>query len=211
MADGEADEEDARVYLPIVQRERLFQGEILSNVVERRAIRQADGSTFDLSEILHPFALIISQDCDLQQDAHVRGGSVDATKRENAALEHVLLVVASEYDKARDRFAGSDVRKRARMNKDERFHFLCRARREDDALAQGTPALVLDFKRIFSYPTTELLGSISSGETKRRSRLAPTYLEHLSSRTGYFIQRVALPADHHDLDPAAPVLALPAG
>jgi hypothetical protein len=79
-----------------------------------------------------------------------------------------------------------------------------------DALDTGVPALLLDFKRSFSYPAEELLGNIAAGETNRRARLATPYLEHLASRAGYFVQRVALPRDHHVLDDTKPP-ALPPG
>lgn len=183
---------------------RLYQGEILSNVVERLVKRTTDadgGDDFGFNEIVHPYVVVLAQDCDLEQDANGRAAqSADESKLRNALMSHVLLIVASEFENSKGLFAGSDIRKRAKQNKDERYHFLSAVPPVDDALTFGIPSIVLDFKRLFTYPTEELLISISHGETKQRARLSSPYVEHLSSRFGYFIQRVGLPHDHHNFE-----------
>jgi len=179
--------------------QRFFQGEILSNLVERQVARTT-GNEFGFQELEHPYAVILSQDCDLEQDARVRQDpTLDDFKKRNGQLLHVLLVAASEFSRAHGSFAGSDVRKRVKQNKDERFHYLSAVPPEADKTKVGIPALILDFKQIFSLPTAELLVNAREGEVLRRARLAPQYLEHLSSRAAYFLHRVGLPKDHHDL------------
>ena len=118
---------------------------------------------------------------------------------------------AYDFGAATSKLGGSDIRKRARQNKDERFHFLAPLLQEHDAAGSGVPALLLDFKRAFSYPAGELIASIKAGETRRRARLATPYAEHLASRAGYFYQRIALPRDHHDIDESMKPRALPPG
>ncbi|MBX3190637.1 MAG: hypothetical protein KF819_26790 [Labilithrix sp.] len=189
------------VYQSSAKAARLYQGEVLSNVIERSApwIRaEGDEGEFGLDEVVHPYAVIISQDCDLEQDARARSTPMDPAKRENATLRYVLIVVASEFEKATG-FGGSDIKRRAKQNKDERFQFLAPVPAEDDALTVGVVPLVLDFKRFFSYRTDELLKAIERAETKRRTRLLSPYVEHLSDRFAFFFQRIGLPRDHHDI------------
>jgi hypothetical protein len=72
---------------------RLWQGEILSNVIERQAVRQGDAS-FDLREVVHPYAIVFTQDCDLEQDGRVRGDtSIEQAKRQNALLDPAVRSV----------------------------------------------------------------------------------------------------------------------
>lgn len=178
--------------------QRLSHGEILTDLVELVAHR--DGDEFAVEEVSHPFVVVLTQDCDLEQDAKARAdSSADASKRAKAMLSCVLLVVASKFDTATD-FGGSDIKRRAKSNKDERYHFMSAVPAELDQSGEGLPALVLDFKRYFTCPLAELLKTIDVGSTKKRSRLASPYSEHLSNRFGYFLQRVALPKDHHDFE-----------
>jgi hypothetical protein len=193
-----------RAYLSSLGVTRLHQGEILSNVVERLVKWTPDaegGDDFGFAEVVHPYVVVLAQDCDLEQDANGRATrGLDESKLRNALISNVLLIVASEFENAKSLFPGSDVRKRAKQNKDERFHFLSAVPAADDALTFGIPSMVLDFKRFFTYPTEELLNSISRGEARQRARLSSPYVEHLSSRFGYFIQRVGLPQDHHNFE-----------
>ncbi len=177
---------------------RLFQGEILSNVVER-GVRwtgrdEHGGDDFGLAEVVHPYAVIVTQDCDLEQHAAARA---TPKPKETSLVPAVLLVVASLFEAARGQFPGSDVRKRAKQNKDDRYQFLAAMPPEADATGSGIEPLLLDFKRVFSYPTDQLLGSIERGEAMRRGRLVTPFAEHLSSRFGFFMARVGLPIDHH--------------
>jgi len=183
--------------------ERLFQGEILSNVVERSVkctSTAGSAAEFGLVEITHPHAVLLTQDCDLLQDSNARQNpDLDSAKRKNSLVPNLVLVVASEFEKTKGRFNGSEISKRVRQNKEERFQFLSAVPISLDGLKLGVPALVLDFKRFFTYPTEEFLQAVKRGEIQRRSRLLTPYAEHLSSRFGYFILRIGLPLDHHDM------------
>ncbi len=82
------------------------------------------------------------------------------------------------------------------LNKDERFQYIRAVDASCDAVREGTPGLVLDFKRYFSIPTDEVLRRLELGELKRRAYLEPPYREHLATRFCYYHFRVALPEDH---------------
>lgn len=196
-----------KAYASCTDAVRLYQGEILSNVIERSATFIGPAAdAFGMDELVHPYAVIVTQDCDLEQDARGRATApsqnpAEEKKRQNSMSRFVTLVVASEFEKSADAFAGSDVRKRAKQNKDERFQFLAPVPVADDKGGLGIPALVLDFKRVFAYRLDELLKAIERDETKRRARLVSPYAEHLSDRFAYFVQRIGLPRDHHDFEP----------
>jgi len=182
---------------------RLFQGEILSELIERRPRwrgKLPDGEDdMGFDGVHHPYAVVLTQDCDLEQDARERELPPDQRKRPGALLEHVLLVLADAWDRQRSTLAGSDIAKQARQNKIERYQYLSAVPTDRDALGQGVPALLLDLKRVFTVPLGELLGAIERKETFRRARLITPYAEHLASRYGYFAMRVPLPVDHHNL------------
>jgi hypothetical protein len=173
----------------------LRQGEILSNVPQFRFDAATLGVANPSGEpMYHPYALILSQDCDLEQDFNARQKQIASDK----LLPNVLFceVATAEELFGRVKTLGSKLWDRIRINKDERYHFLQKVEADSDALGQGVPELGMDFKRYFTIPTDEIYKRIEFGEAKRRCVLVSPYLEHLSSRFAYFLSRVALPEDH---------------
>jgi hypothetical protein len=178
----------------------LRQGEILSSVDQYIIILKAQSATElpDVTRKMHPFAVILSQDCDLAQDFAARFGD----SAETALKQMIPNVLLCEVDIADNTKTGgtiargSDIWKRIIQNKDERFQYLRGIAADSDAEGKGVPHLLIDFKRTFTLPTEMLYGQLQ-GVAKRRAVLASPYVEHLSSRYAYFISRVALPRDHH--------------
>ncbi len=182
----------------------LRQGELLSNVIETLCdIRSLTNDVPEFLERTHPFAFVLSQDCDLDWDFTARLSQ----QKLQRLIPNVLLcevkrakvqaktIVDSEGSRDSNR---SRIWTRIRQNKDERYQFFesiekCHDLQEDD---EKIGELVIDFKRYFTVPTDELYVRIKYGETKRRCRLVHPYLEHLSSRFAFFQSRVALPEDH---------------
>jgi len=174
---------------------------VLSDLVEWNIVFNEQGEA-EADHVDHPFAVIVTPDCDLEQDHRARTDpEMKPQQRENGLLAHVLVVVAADFEASKEKFAGSDVRKRARQNKDERYQFLAPGGPTEDLLSLGFPSLILDFKRAFSVPIEQFLRAVQQGETKRRGVLVAPYIEHLGVRFGYFLQRVALHRDHHDVVP----------
>jgi hypothetical protein len=192
----------ARIYVPTQATGRLSQGEIISGVVERRAAWDGGGGS-TVTELLHAYVVVLSQDCDLEQDARTRDPSVtlDDAKKGNMQLAHVLLVRALPFDDAKPKIGSARQTERISLNKDERYHFLADVPASLDAEGQGLPALLLDFKNVFSYPTGALLESVGRKECGRRAKLLTPYAEHLGVRFGHFYQRIGLDLDHHDARP----------
>ncbi len=188
---------------PAPAKSSLRQGEILSNIRRFRIDPNTLGTDNPgIQFALHDFAIVLTQDCDLEQDFKVRS----AGNRSDKLLPNVLFCNLAKAEDLRGTAAttgiSSDMWKRISQNKDERYHFLQAVDGSCDAQQIGLPELGLDFKRYFTLPTDELYHRIDSGEAKRRCILVSPYLEHLSNRFAHFLCRVALPEDHLS-EPAA--------
>jgi hypothetical protein len=145
---------------------------------------------------MHPFAIVLAQDCDLAQDFMGRRGEV----KPKLLVPNILMCevdLAENLKGDAERIArGSDIWKRVEQNQDDRFQFLREVAPDTDALGEGVGPLLVDFKRTFTLPTDGLYEQLLR-VAKRRSVLTSPYREHLSSRHAHFISRVALPLDHH--------------
>jgi len=176
----------------------LHQGEVVTDVIQvqvRAASLALGGGDLDLEEKVHPYALILTQDCDLDWDYKARAPAlrdVDENKRESKLVPNVLLCELATTDIVRPRLAGSDILKRVRNNQDERYHCLPAIQPVEDRAGAGLPELIADFKRIFSIPTEELYLRLGLG-VRRRAVMDSPFLQHLSARFGYYCLRVALP------------------
>jgi hypothetical protein len=173
---------------------RLWQGEIVSDIVEYR-ILAPDGVSDDLNvePVTHPVAIVLSQDCDLEWDYRARRADAEDAKQ----IPNVLFceVIDAETFRGR-RDIKSDIWRRIKNNSDERYAFLESIPVDQDALGMGLPDLGVDFKRYFALPTPEVYSQIESGTASKRSRLRSPYLEHFCSRFFRFQARVALPREH---------------
>ncbi|MHB1426293.1 MAG: hypothetical protein ACYC3I_24270 [Gemmataceae bacterium] len=178
----------------------LRQGEILSNVVRLQLDLKFLGTDEQRVEpVEHGYAVILTQDCDLEQDFKAR----QRLNKPDKLLPNVFFCHLATAQQLRGA-AGitTDIWKRISQNKDERYHFLQKIEVDLDGLQQGLPELGIDFKHYFTIPTDEIYKRIEMKEANRRCVLVSPYLEHLSSRFAYFLSRVALPQDHFS-EPAA--------
>lgn len=175
----------------------LRQGEILSGLMQAKVkldgVESYDRATaFEM--ITHPFAIVVSQGCDLDWDFRARS---ENPSNEWKRIPSVLFCEAITAEQLRGRAdINSGIWQRIKGNNDERYHFLQRVPAEQDADQRGLPELGIDFKRYFTLPTEDVYFQISTRQIKRRAVLRSPYVEHLSSRFCYFQSRIALPADH---------------
>lgn len=177
----------------------LRQGEILARVVVLR-VDPATLGTDDLQieRVEIPFALILTQDCDLEQDYSVRfGRSGSGTDK---LLPGILLTEVNTAEDTFARIAAGNQKQWNRLaiqsNRNPRFHFLQRVESGCDRLNEGLPELTIDFKRYFTIPPDELYRRVELGEAVRRCALVSPYLEHLGQRFAAYLSRVGLPTDH---------------
>ncbi|HQU45527.1 MAG TPA: hypothetical protein PK867_22130, partial [Pirellulales bacterium] len=132
----------------------LRQGEIVSELIEVKLKLLADGSLpqpdqlIEFQSISHPFAIVVSQDCELDWDFKARhyvavGGKMVSAEK---LVPNVLFGVVATAEELRGTHGiTSDIWKRIRQNKDERYHFLERAPAEYDLQQRGLPELGIDF------------------------------------------------------------------
>ncbi|MDE2857267.1 MAG: hypothetical protein OXN94_05405 [Chloroflexota bacterium] len=189
---------------PVGFDEALRQGEILTNVVEVQIeLESISGVNADnvyrANPIKHPFAIIVSQDCDLEQDFNYRFG--DKGNQRNL-LPSILFCQAEsvkDFEKSRgyrSLFNSRTFKNNFSNNDAFRYHFIQEISAELDARNSGLPELGIDFKRYFSMPTAEIYHRIELTHTYRRSVLRSPYRDHLSQRFYNFSSRVALPEEY---------------
>lgn len=171
----------------------LRQGEILTGL--RRAVLDLAAAAQGRVEIYpeeFEYAVLISQDCDLEQ--HHRAALSQAAS--DKLLPDFLFLPATVFETFRAAIQARDILKRIVLNKDERYHALEPVSADADLTGEGLPSLGMDFKRAFSVPSGEVTLRLREGSARRRTRLATPWAEHLSSRFAYFCSRVGLPKDH---------------
>lgn len=184
--------ETSPVYATAGLDRELRQGEIITGLSQ-----YAPDFTSGELEIVtteHPYSVVLSQDCDLLWDFEAR------EKGDPPLLNGVLLYELWAGSEKSARLPGSDVWKRIKQNKDDRYHFLEAVPAALDLPGLGLPELVVDFKRYFTLAPGEIYRQVSAGETLRRCRLQMPYREHLQCRAGFYFQRVMLPVDHISVD-----------
>ncbi len=168
----------------------LRQGEIVSGLIrftlDPTKIGESEPS---VERVVYPYAVVMSQACDLEQDFR---GRQDCKPQ----LPDVLFCQLPTAEVLKAGCGGSEIWRRVKQNKDERYHFLEKIPLDCDLTGAGIPELGIDFKRYFTLPTAEVYQWIKRGDTQRRSVICSPYLEHLSSRFAYFLSRVGLPHDH---------------
>lgn len=176
------------------------QGEIFSNVVEVRldpdSLTGDPDAEFELTATVHPIAVLVTQDCDLDWDfkARIEADPIKKSKSQNKLLPNLLFCEVLPAEELRGNQAlASDIWKRVKQNQDERYHYLFDVRPELEALGQGFPPLAIDFKRLFTIPTEEMYKRVSF-ETRRRTILQGPFMQDLSNRFAYYHLRVALPS-----------------
>lgn len=169
-------------------------GDILSEVVALHiSLDSIESSNPDVVLERHPFAIVLSQDCDLEQQFdQLNKGEVD-----RLSLPNTLFCEAVELGKLRSALPpGSDIWKRVKQNKDERYQCLEQVAAEFDSRGDGVPELGIDFKRVFTVPTDELRERLRRGTVIRRASLLPIYARHFLGRFISYHSRVGLPQDH---------------
>ena len=183
------------IYQPSIDSGRLRQGELVSGITQvlPEPGTIGPGRQVQVALVVHPIAVILTQDCDLEADYRARQAG-----RERTGSPSVLFCEAMEADKLRTS-QGITSRKwsEVRSNTNERYQYLRQVEPPEDAKADGLPPLAIDFKRFFTVPTGEVYHRLSSEQTfTRRCRLMAPYREHLASRFYHFQQRVGLPEQH---------------
>lgn len=189
--------EERAIYQTSDKDSSLRQGEILTGVVQFNPIveelsqKWQELKDLPFTPVLHPYAIVVTQDCDLDWDYKARGTS----NRNPAKL--LNSIVLCEIDTAESiRCTDGMNRKEWELvvsHRHERFYFFEKIPFKYEVEQEGLPELTADFKKVFGIDAATLYRQIELGIVKRRTILASPYLEHFSRRYHSFHGRVALP------------------
>ncbi|RUT10243.1 hypothetical protein DSM106972_007380 [Dulcicalothrix desertica PCC 7102] len=186
------------IYRASGEKEALRQGEILTGVVEFKPIVVRPNSTLEdikFEQILHPYAVIVSQDCDLDWDY---------TARQNKDKPHKLLnsILFCELYTAQDIRTNKTLQINSRdwslvqSNRNQQYHFFEKVASESELYLEGLAELTADFKQIFAIDAEFLYHQINNKIARRRTIVKSPYLEDFSYRFHSYHGRIALPAQH---------------
>jgi hypothetical protein len=177
----------------------LRQGEILTGVIQYKpVINQLSKQTEELSfeTIIHPYAIIVTQDCDLDWDYRARKS---AETKSAKLLNSVILceiATAQEVRDTKDESMNRKVWELITSHRHERYYFFEKIPSESEGEKEGLPELTADFKKVFGIDAATLYSQIKIGVVKRRTTLISPYSEHFSRRYHSFHERVALPSQY---------------
>jgi hypothetical protein len=176
----------------------LRQGEILSNVIAYNIAYDGNESPIGLAPVRYRYCLVMSQDCDLDQDC----SGFTKKNRPQSLLECILMCPMEEEEaaNAKSGVGRGELWKQVQQNKNERYALLRSIEARYDSAGAGIPKLIVDYKKYFSVPTAELYRQLrlsSPAGAKRRCFLKSPYREHVQSRFAYYMSRVGLPVAHH--------------
>jgi hypothetical protein len=175
----------------------IRQCEVLSEATQFFARSESLGTeTLTLDGRIHTWVMVLTQDCDCDWDFAARSG-IGEIEGHHKEVPNLLFCEALTEDELRARpQVKSDIWRRIRDNQDERFHTLPEIPAQLDARGQGVPELVLDFKRCFSVPTSEIYKQMELNEPgglQRRAYLLPPFRDQASTRAFGFHGRIATP------------------
>lgn len=118
--------QDVSIYLPSPTSGALRQGEILSYLIEANLDIGVlkDTQTFEVVSKVHPYVIVMTQDCDLDWDYKERLKEGQSEEDTNKRIPNVFFCELETASVLRDRpKVTSDIWKRIANNRDERYHF----------------------------------------------------------------------------------------
>lgn len=175
--------------------QRIRQGDIFPNLPYYESYSEKNGE-FELTVYEFPFAVVLTQDCDLEQNKSARE-KINPADQVQSNDKHLISVIVAPLYNAEHLFAGnhlqdigissqrvtSNLKGPVTNNQNPRYHYL----EFDDSVV--LPNSVVDFKHYFTVSLTLLERSIES----RSCGLNPLYRELLSQRFSNYLSRIGLP------------------
>lgn len=176
---------------------RIYQGDIFRDVeyIEGYSISEKD---VEISRIIFPLVIVLTQDCDLSQDSLFR------SSQDKSQDKYLISVLVAPLYNAEHFFEGnhldelsmvmqkikigSTVGNKLIQNETPRYHYLKFS--EDIPL----PPTIIDFKHYFSVNINSLMKIKKSNCVCQVSEL---YREDISHRFSSFLSRIGLPV-HED-------------
>jgi hypothetical protein len=187
------------IYRASNDKEALRQGEILTGLIQVKPVASESSPNLDqiqFKRIVHPYAIIVTQNCDLDWDYSARQNRDQPNKLLNSIL-FCEVHTAQEIRSNKTVQLNSADWNLVKSNRYQQYHFLEKIPLERESSQEGIPELTVDFKKIFAIDADFLYHQINNNNfAKRRAVLESPYLEDFSHRYHDFHGRVALPAQH---------------
>jgi hypothetical protein len=185
--------------------ERINQGDIFKDVEYIEKVEIIDNEVI-VSKITFPLVVVLTQDCDLQQDSAYRVEDIPSPSSDNSKLFSVIVAplynedmfLAGEHlnDNKTITMKMQEIPKYSKKNKissqysnlvkneTPRYHHLSFPNEV------GIVNSVIDFKHYFTVNIDYLM---KNKETKFICKIAELYREHVSQRFAFFLSRIGLP------------------
>lgn len=176
---------------------RVAQGDIYRNVLAPYSATPVDGESgeeLEIAEIEYIYAVVLSQECDLEQDFDNRE---NFQEKQDKFLPSILFAPAYLAEDLREGIhlikielkmerINSDRWKIVRENKNLRYHFLKKYPNF------GVPDLVVDFKHYFTISRDFFCRRVLNDQHYVAS-LACLFREDFSNRFSHYLSRIGLP------------------
>lgn len=175
---------------------RVRQGDVFSKIPYYESYREFNGE-FELNIFEFPYVIVLTQDCDLEQNAAARekSNSVSGVIENDKYL--ISLIVAPMYNSEnffkgnhleeigiRSQVQNTKLKNPIVQNQNQRFHYL----EFEDSVE--VPNSVIDFKHYFSISLNYLEDNLA----KRICGIQPLYRELISQRFSNYLCRIGLPS-----------------
>ncbi len=169
-----------------IQPSRPHQGDIFQKLQYKFITAEGETET-----ITFPFWIIVTQECDLEHDFRAYQGKY---KDKDKCLQTITACPAFLQDQLKDGAHmqnlslimerwGGDNWKKMTTNRDRRFHAI------NTTEIQELPNLMIDFKRVFSFPRDYVYSKLDN----KVATLDVLYREQMCQRLANFSSRIALP------------------
>lgn len=174
---------------------RICQGDIFEEFTYK--FTKIFDQTGEIIAITLPYAIVLTQDCDLEWDFEKRDSNPEqkTDANDDKVLQSILICPAyiaeqfrnGEHLKALDLTMekwNSDLWRPIKGNQNERFHYL-----EED-IENKMPNLVVDFKHYYTVPAEDIY---SIADSKYKISIVPLFREDISRRFANYLSRIGLP------------------
>jgi hypothetical protein len=171
--------------------ERVHQGDILREIEVVLWVFKKE-KEIDVKKRGLEYAIILTQECDLEQDVNNR---INCKDHSDKFIDSILLIPAYPADKVREgnhikgskmQTFHSDPWRSLKDNHDYRYHYL------KEFPDFQLPSLVADFKHYFTIPR-DILYEAYMNKKHYVASLAELFRENLSIRFAQYLARIGLP------------------
>ena len=175
------------------QNDRINMGDILTDI-EYKILQKNDKEITEIT-ITYPYSVVLTQDCDLEQDYDSRNTSVEERKNEDKFVHSILLCPIFNADEFKSgehlselgingEIWCSDLWKPIKKNIHKRF---CYIKKDENT---ELPDLIIDFKNFFTLSRDYIYDTY---EEKHLTSVRNLFREDISNRFAHYISRIGLP------------------